>query len=586
MYRGRRYHSISFILLVLLLTSFIFISILFFALRGLYSNALVNEFEDKQSVTLKHISSNIEQFAQNIRGLARNTMTDWYIINLVSEYDSDDTSYETNEFINDMHAALNGIAYSQLFVASADILIPEMGLSRYLLNSVYSIENYPDKILVDQLFTRKLPGWIATRRAMLPIDTGVSAVFSYVQPLYYDLFSTTCIGYLVLNINEMALSSIINEYDTIPDTSLLVVDERGVIITSNNKTIVGKYIQDTKYGEFYLTGSYPENFLVSEEFLATEGWSCFSISDYDSVIAPVRRLDRIFFLGLLVVFSIMLFILVMVMRKVSRPIRDMATNVRELNTAGEYLSVDFAPVNISELMVLQFQFKLLLNRINYLIKDIRQKEETKKKMEYDLLQEQINPHFIYNTLDTINWMALSKGQPIIGEAVRNLGNFLRLSLNKGKTSFTVQDELSLANSYMMIQKMRTRDKIQFTEVVEESIKQYSMVKIVLQPFLENSIIHGLKGGAGCITLTASEKEKSIEFLIQDNGCGINPELVRELNDIKSDAGHGIKNTMRRLHLYYEGRASVVIKSEPGHGTMVIIDVPKDWKSEDILASDC
>lgn len=581
MYRGRRYHSISFILLVLLLTSFIFISILFFALRGLYSNALVNEFEDKQSVTLKHISSNIEQFAQNIRGLARNTMTDWYIINLVSEYDSDDTSYETNEFINDMHAALNGIAYSQLFVASADILIPEMGLSRYLLNSVYSIENYQDKILVDQLFTRKLPGWIATRRAMLPIDTGVSAVFSYVQPLYYDLFSTTCIGYLVLNINEMALSSIINEYDTIPDTSLLVVDERGVIITSNNKTIVGKYIQDTKYGEFYLTGSYPENFLVSEEFLATEGWSCFSISDYDSVIAPVRRLDRIFFLGLLVVFSIMLFILVMVMRKVSRPIRDMATNVRELNTAGEYLSVDFAPVNISELMVLQFQFKLLLNRINYLIKDIRQKEETKKKMEYDLLQEQINPHFIYNTLDTINWMALSKGQPIIGEAVRNLGNFLRLSLNKGKTSFTVQDELSLANSYMMIQKMRTRDKIQFTEVVEESIKQYSMVKIVLQPFLENSIIHGLKGGAGCITLTASEKEKSIEFLIQDNGCGINPELVRELNDIKSDAGHGIKNTMRRLHLYYEGRASVVIKSEPGHGTMVIIDVPKDWKSEDI-----
>ena len=581
MYRGRRYHSISFILLVLLLTSFIFISTLFFALRGLYSNALVNEFEDKQSVTLKHISSNIEQFAQNIRGLARNTMTDWYIINLVSEYDSDDTSYETNEFINDMHAALNGIAYSQLFVASADILIPEMGLSRYLLNSVYSIENYPDKILVDQLFTRKFPGWIATRRAMLPVDTGVSAVFSYVQPLYYDLFSTTCIGYLVLNINEMALSSIINEYDTIPDTSLLVVDERGVIITSNNKTIVGKYIQDTKYGEFYLTGSYPENFLVSEEFLATEGWSCFSISDYDSVIAPVRRLDRIFFLGLLVVFSIMLFILVMVMRKVSRPIRDMATNVRELNTAGEYLSVDFAPVNISELMVLQFQFKLLLNRINYLIKDIRQKEETKKKMEYDLLQEQINPHFIYNTLDTINWMALSKGQPIIGEAVRNLGNFLRLSLNKGKTSFTVQDELSLANSYMMIQKMRTRDKIQFTEVVEESIKQYSMVKIVLQPFLENSIIHGLKGGAGCITLTASEKEKSIEFLIQDNGCGINPELVRELNDIKSDAGHGIKNTMRRLHLYYEGRASVVIKSEPGHGTMVIIDVPKDWKSEDI-----
>ena len=581
MYRGRRYHSISFILLVLLLTSFIFISILFFALRGLYSNALVNEFEDKQSVTLKHISSNIEQFAQNIRGLARNTMTDWYIINLVSEYDSDDTSYETNEFINDMHAALNGIAYSQLFVASADILIPEMGLSRYLLNSVYSIENYPDKILVDQLFTRKLPRWIATRRAMLPIDTGVSAVFSYVQPLYYDLFSTTCIGYLVLNINEMALSSIINEYDTIPDTSLLVVDERGVIITSNNKTIVGKYIQDTKYGEFYLTGSYPENFLVSEEFLATEGWSCFSISDYDSVIAPVRRLDRIFFLGLLVVFSIMLFILVMVMRKVSRPIRDMATNVRELNTAGEYLSVDFAPVNISELMVLQFQFKLLLNRINYLIKDIRQKEETKKKMEYDLLQEQINPHFIYNTLDTINWMALSKGQPIIGEAVRNLGNFLRLSLNKGKTSFTVQDELSLANSYMMIQKMRTRDKIQFTEVVEESIKQYSMVKIVLQPFLENSIIHGLKGGAGCITLTASEKEESIEFLIQDNGCGINPELVRELNDIKSDAGHGIKNTMRRLHLYYEGRASVVIKSEPGHGTLVVIDVPKDWKSEDI-----
>ena len=581
MYRGRRYHSISFILLVLLLTSFIFISILLFALRGLYSNALVNEFEDKQSVTLKHISSNIEQFAQNIRGLARNTMTDWYIINLVSEYDSDDTSYETNEFINDMHAALNGIAYSQLFVASADILIPEMGLSRYLLNSVYSIENYPDKILVDQLFTRKLPGWIATRRAMLPIDTGVSAVFSYVQPLYYDLFSTTCIGYLVLNINEMALSSIINEYDTIPDTSLLVVDERGVIITSNNKTIVGKYIQDTKYGEFYLTGSYSENFLVSEEFLATEGWSCFSISDYDSVIAPVRRLDRIFFLGLLVVFSIMLFILVMVMRKVSRPIRDMATNVRELNTAGEYLSVDFAPVNISELMVLQFQFKLLLNRINYLIKDIRQKEETKKKMEYNLLQEQINPHFIYNTLDTINWMALSKGQPIIGEAVRNLGNFLRLSLNKGKTSFTVQDELSLANSYMMIQKMRTRDKIQFTEVVEESIKQYSMVKIVLQPFLENSIIHGLKGGAGCITLTASEKEESIEFLIQDNGCGINPELVRELNDIKSDAGHGIKNTMRRLHLYYEGRASVVIKSEPGHGTLVIIDVPKDWKSEDI-----
>lgn len=207
--------------------------------------------------------------------------------------------------------------------------------------------------------------------------------------------------------------------------------------------------------------------------------------------------------------------------------------------------------------------------------------ESKRKSEFDTLQSQINPHFLYNTLDIIVWMIENEKQSEAVKAVTALARFFRISLSKGKSIIPVRDELEHVRNYLMIQHMRYKNKFSYSIEAEEEVLGLASLKLILQPMVENAIYHGMEfmDGDGEIKIRAWKEEENLYLSVEDNGLGMTEEQVERLF---TDTGHvpsrrgsgiGVKNVNERIHLYFGKNYGLSIESEPDEGTTVRIHLP-------------
>ena len=208
-------------------------------------------------------------------------------------------------------------------------------------------------------------------------------------------------------------------------------------------------------------------------------------------------------------------------------------------------------------------------------------EFAKDVSEFDTLQSQINPHFLYNTLDIIVWMIENEKQSEAVKAVTALARFFRISLSKGKSIIPVRDELEHVRNYLMIQHMRYKNKFSYSIEAEEEVLGLASLKLILQPMVENAIYHGMEfmDGDGEIKIRAWKEEENLYLSVEDNGLGMTEEQVERLF---TDTGHvpsrrgsgiGVKNVNERIHLYFGKNYGLSIESEPDEGTTVRIHLP-------------
>jgi two-component system sensor histidine kinase YesM len=207
-----------------------------------------------------------------------------------------------------------------------------------------------------------------------------------------------------------------------------------------------------------------------------------------------------------------------------------------------------------------------------------------KEAELKALQSQINPHFLYNMLDTIFWEAEAAGQSRISEMIVSLSRLFRLSLNRGKSFTNVAKEKELIELYLSLQKMRFKDLLQYRIDIPDEIGGYVMLKLVLQPFIENALIHGIerKRGGGYVNVTGALSGESLRFVIEDNGAGMDAETVERILKVQNESdvytaqetgGYAIQNVNARLKHYYKDRYRLKYNSEPGKGTTVELIIP-------------
>jgi two-component system sensor histidine kinase YesM len=235
----------------------------------------------------------------------------------------------------------------------------------------------------------------------------------------------------------------------------------------------------------------------------------------------------------------------------------------------------------------------LVTELNENIEELEKEKENvkkvqalKRKAELRALQAQINPHFLYNTLNTITWQAADQGASEISVLSNSLGKFFRVSLSKGKEVITIQEEMEHVCSYLEIQKIRYKSKIHYEISIPEEIRRMSVVKLVLQPLVENSLYHGIKmkENQGCIRISAVLQEDgfgvpSIKICVEDDGLGIGKERLEQLNEglsqciTDSNSGYGIYNVNERLKLYYGEAYGLTLESKSGEGTRAIIIIP-------------
>lgn len=241
--------------------------------------------------------------------------------------------------------------------------------------------------------------------------------------------------------------------------------------------------------------------------------------------------------------------------------------------------------NVDEITELGMSFNIMIGKIRQLLDAKIKEQENLQKAELKALQAQINPHFLYNTLDTIVWMAQSNKMEQVIEIVRALSSFFRIALSKGQDWITIEQEIEHVRCYLTIQKMRYRDILDYKIDVDEDILNGTILKLTLQPLVENALYHGIKNkrSGGTITVHARRADNDrVSLEIEDNGVGFTPyrlaRIKAAMNDDTDDftfkeSGFGLENVNKRIRLYYGKEYGLSVESRFQEGTRVTVTIP-------------
>jgi two-component system sensor histidine kinase YesM len=255
---------------------------------------------------------------------------------------------------------------------------------------------------------------------------------------------------------------------------------------------------------------------------------------------------------------------------------------------GEDLQALVTTNNVDEITELGISFNLMISQIRDLLNAKILEQENLKKAELRTLQAQINPHFLYNTLDTIVWMAEAKKTDQVIEIVRALSSFFRIALSKGRDWISLRQELEHVQSYLTIQKMRYRDILDYKLDIDESLLDSTILKLTLQPLVENSLYHGIKtkrtGGEIVVSARRGEEDRVI-LEVRDDGVGFTPYKLSQIRETLSgtndeismkEGGFGLENVNKRIKLYYGPQYGLAIESHYRGGTQVTVTIPETY----------
>lgn len=317
--------------------------------------------------------------------------------------------------------------------------------------------------------------------------------------------------------------------------------------------------------------------------IVSSDWKVVGISYVDEMINErikdiYKNVVEFAIIGLI----ILAIFIVIVSNRVSRPVRELSVAMKAFEKNAEQFQ--YNPVHgVYELESLSESFDHMVMKIQELMVHIVDEEKTLRKTELKALQAQINPHFLYNTLDSIQWMCEKKDTEKAIAMVSALAKLFRISISKGKELIPIEKELDHVRSYLVIQSYRFKGQFEYYFEVDEKLLNYYCNKITLQPIVENSIIHGLEGmyDEGEIHIRVIDGGDHILMQIEDNGVGMTMEQCQKIiaHDESDQFGIGIKNVNDRLKIYFGQEYGLKIESELDCGTKVIVKIPKLTEEE-------
>mgnify|MGYP002678764068 FL=1 len=295
------------------------------------------------------------------------------------------------------------------------------------------------------------------------------------------------------------------------------------------------------------------------------------------------NLVRFSLLGMGLLLLLVIILSYYIPRSITMPITRISRVTNQV--AKGNLSVRAAAESGAEARMLSDSLNAMIDKINELLDQVTTEQIRLRKAEFELLQAQINPHFLYNTLDTIVWLAEAGDQKRVVSMVGNLSDFFRTSLNQGKDIISIREELAHVRSYLEIQQVRYQDILRYEITVPEDLYEYKIPKITIQPLVENALYHGIKNkrGQGTITITGERSENGFVLYVRDNGIGMTQERLKEVRagiqklSYTGKEIYGLYNVNERIRLNFGETYGISIESTYGEGTCVSISLPDQWK---------
>ena len=325
------------------------------------------------------------------------------------------------------------------------------------------------------------------------------------------------------------------------------------------------------------SGGSKENVVVGS--IAYTGWKLIGVIPESVQTASINNFRYYIFTTIIVLIMMLLEGNRLISRKISKPIRDLDDSVKAYEAGGK---PDIYIGGSSEIRHLGYSVQKSYEQIETLMEEIMRQQNERRKSELDALQSQINPHFLYNTLESITWMVEAQKNSEAVFMISELAKLLRVSLSRGKTIIPVKDELQHSRSYMNIQLARYKERFKTEFQVDEEIGNYCIVKLVIQPILENAIYYGVghmdEDDDGKIIVRGEKKGDDIYISIEDNGMGMREDVLENiLTDNskvpKHGSGVGVINVHSRIRLMFGESYGLTVYSEPDEGTRVVIHIP-------------
>ena len=395
-------------------------------------------------------------------------------------------------------------------------------------------------------------------------------------------------GVLLVDMSFGGIEQICKDVDLSSTGYLYLIDGDGEIIYHPRQQLIyaGLLEENNLAAAGYTDGSHQETFggtrrEVTVKTVGYTGWKLVGVVPSENLWDNYGQLVLFFLFVVLFSVFLLVFVNLRLSEWITAPVKKLDRAVKELEHGST--EVDFDVGGPGEVEHLSHSIRSMVSTMRHLMDDIIEQEEQKRRSELEVLQSQINPHFLYNTLDSVIWMTENGRTDDAVVMLTSLARFFRISLSRGSSIIPIRDELEHARHYLTIQKMRYKNKFSATITAEDGVESLYTIKLIVQPILENAIYHGMAyaDGDGEITVRAFRDGGDVLIEVSDNGPGMPEEVVESLLDPNGPAaaagakgsGIGFRNVHRRIRLTFGADYGLTIFSEPDDGTTVRIRLP-------------
>ena len=395
-------------------------------------------------------------------------------------------------------------------------------------------------------------------------------------------------GVLLVDMSFGGIEQICKDVDLSSTGYLYLIDGDGEIIYHPRQQLIyaGLLEENNLAAAGYTDGSHQETFggtrrEVTVKTVGYTGWKLVGVVPSENLWDNYGQLVLFFLFVVLFSVFLLVFVNLRLSEWITAPVKKLDRAVKELEHGST--EVDFDVGGPGEMEHLSHSVRSMVSTMRHLMDDIIEQEEQKRRSELEVLQSQINPHFLYNTLDSVIWMTENGRTDDAVVMLTSLARFFRISLSRGSSIIPIRDELEHARHYLTIQKMRYKNKFSATITAEDGVESLCTIKLIVQPILENAIYHGMAyaDGDGEITVRAFRDGGDVLIEVSDNGPGMPEEVVESILDPNGPAaaagakgsGIGFRNVHRRIRLTFGADYGLTIFSEPDDGTTVRIRLP-------------
>lgn len=583
-----------------LFLGFLAVILIIAVLMGYFSlsvseDSIKTQMLDSIQETTSQMSENIDNEIQKVLNISTQVCSD-EIVRTILQEERPDTLKQLYQNDMDVKRILDE-AFSAVFSVE-DVFVCSYNGSIYTAdkNKLSLVENYDftrtdwfEEMKNNDLNTKIMSGYDVNSY----ISMGeTQKLFSIVKKIY-DRTQTKEIGCIIIDMNSDILGNVLQNINSNSYQQALIIDNYKKVIYHPDSHYIGTQYRERKISEMlikkngYIRSENGEGYLVFSTSEIT-GWSVLSIIENRYIMEGVNRL-RIF----LVIITVLCLVLsVMIARMISKTISGPVSRLREQMHQVEKgdFNINVEVETKDEIGHLTQAFDKMVKRTKKLIENVYQSEIYQKEAELNALQAQINPHFLYNTLQIIDMMAEEDGADEISDACQALSKIFRYSINKGKEYVQVEEEIVHIKNYMLIQKLRFGEKLSVKYDIEKECGELYIIKLLIQPLVENAVVHGIENVLGkCEVLIRVFQSGGYLFAeVEDNGNGIEEEKLKKLNerlkqsaeqrivhkeDYAGGSSIGLENTNARIKLYFGQEYGITIVSKEGAGTKVRLKLP-------------